>query len=192
MIFPSQKPYEKVEAILRRHRIVLFFLFLYSGILAIFGFGVYYLAEYYLNLSSLGFHEFARLILMAYLLMLWQSFFRGLMDYYLDTWIITDHRVIDIHQIGLFKRDISELRYTKIQDISVKMTGFWATMLNYGDIVIQTAGAVQEFKFHQVPNPNKVKDSILQMHDQFTRDHPDGVEVHDGVSMLISQKIVNN
>ena len=106
MIFPSQKPYEKVEAILRRHRIVLFFLFLYSGILAIFGFGVYYLAEYYLNLSSLGFHEFARLILMAYLLMLWQSFFRGLMDYYLDTWIITDHRVIDIHQIGLFKETL--------------------------------------------------------------------------------------
>src|SRR3989338_3120554 len=189
---PIWKPYEKIDSVIRRHRIALLFNYLYFGFMIVLGFVIYYSADYFLALGSLGFGEFMYFILLVYFLVLWQSFFRSLMDYYLDSWIITDHRIIDIHQMGLFKRDISELRYSKIQDISVKMTGFWATMLNYGDIVIQTAGAVQEFKFHQVPNPNKVKDSILQMHDQFTRDHPDGVEVHDGVSMLISQKIVNN
>lgn len=183
---PVWKPYEKVEQIIRRHRIVLFFHYLYFAFLLAFGVAVYYLAGYFLAVKALGFGEMARLILIMYFLIMWQTFFRGLMDYYLDTWIITDHRIIDIHQIGLFKRDISELRYSKIQDISVKVDGFWATMLNYGDVIIQTAGAVNEFKFYQIPKPNQVKDRVLQIYDQFSREHPNDIEIHEGVSNQVA------
>lgn len=175
---PSKKPYEQTKLFLRRHGLVLFFIYFRFGTLVLLGLGGFYLSGRFLVFEGNGL-VFSKFLLSVYFLLIWAVFFKALADYYLDTWIVTDHRVLEIHQIGLFKRDISELRLNKIQDISVKIEGMMPTFFNYGDIIIQTAGVVQEFKFEEIADPQKVKDEILKLHDQFIKEHPGGQEIHE-------------
>lgn len=84
-------------------------------------------------------------------------------DYYLDVWILTDRRVVNIEQKGLFMREISELYYQKIQDVTTEIHGLIPTLLNYGDVYVQTAAEQSRFLFHKVPDPNSVKAQLMEM-----------------------------
>jgi len=44
-------------------------------------------------------------------------------DYYLDIWIVTNMRVIDMEQKSLFHRQTSTFRLDKIQDVTVEING---------------------------------------------------------------------
>jgi len=177
-IFPSQKSYERVELFLRRHWLVLFFIYFGFGILILLGLAGFYLTNKFLILKENNLN-LAAFLLSFYFLFIWYFLFKALTDFYLDTWTVTDHRILEIHQLGLFKRDISELRLSKIQDVNVKIVGFLPTFFNYGQVLIQTAGVIPEFTFEQVPNPQQVKDKILQLYDQFIKSHPGDQEVHE-------------
>ena len=76
-------------------------------------------------------------------------------------WIITNKRIINIEQKGLFSREISELELDKIQDVSADIIGIIPTFLGYGDIYIQTAGETEKFIFKNIPDPYGVKDLIM-------------------------------
>ena len=102
----------------------------------------------------------------AWLLILWSVFFIIWTNYYLDVWIITDQRIIDVEQFSLFSRDVSEFRLDRIQDITVEVKGFLPTMLKFGNIHVQTAGMGNEFHIMQTPEPYKVKDMIMREHDR--------------------------
>ena len=39
-------------------------------------------------------------------------------NYYLDLWLITSERIIDVRQEGFFSRVVSELKIIKIQDVT--------------------------------------------------------------------------
>ncbi|MEK7659517.1 MAG: PH domain-containing protein [Patescibacteria group bacterium] len=177
-IFPSQKSYEKVELFLRRHWLILFFIYLGFGILTLLGLSGFYLASKFFILKGNNLN-LAVFLLSFYFLFIWYFLFKTLTDFYLDTWIVTDHRILDIHQLGLFKRNISELRLSKIQDVTVEIKGILSTFLNYGTVMIQTAGEIPEFTFEQVPRPQQVKDKILQLYDQFIKQHPGDEEIHE-------------
>ena len=104
------------------------------------------------------------LLVLAYsvwCLLLWQSLFYAITMYVLDVWIVTDRRIIDSTQHGFFNRSVSELHLSRVKDISVKVDGFFQSLLKFGDLVIQTAGTENKFDFRQIPNPNEVKDQIM-------------------------------
>lgn len=82
-------------------------------------------------------------------------------DYWLDMWIITNERIIDIEQKGLFRHEISEFGLDKIQDVTVESPGLLATFLRYGKISVHTAGD-QSFEAVDLPNVHGVKDLILK------------------------------
>ncbi len=89
------------------------------------------------------------------------------MDYYLDMWIVTEKRVINIDQRGLFSREISEIPMANIQDVTVEVHGLMETLLGFGTVRIQTAGE-REFTIDDIPRLNPVKDAILEYaHRQF-------------------------
>ncbi len=93
-------------------------------------------------------------------LVLWIVFFVRWTNYYLNVFIITNKRILDIDQLGLFARDISETRLENIQDMRVEVLGFLATTMDFGNIYIQTAGTTDEFVIKNIPTPNKIKDAI--------------------------------
>lgn len=95
-----------------------------------------------------------------YLMIVTLGLFVVWVEYYLDVWIITTDRIIDINQRSLFYREISEFALENIQDIMIDVPGFIATFLKYGNITIQTSGETS-FTIQQAPNIYKVKDLIL-------------------------------
>lgn len=82
------------------------------------------------------------------------------MDYYLDMWIITDTRVIDVEQFGIFRRHVAEFKLERIQDVTIEIPNMVASLLNYGDLHVQTAGE-REFVIRDIPRFNEVKDALL-------------------------------
>ncbi|MEI7890478.1 MAG: PH domain-containing protein [bacterium] len=97
------------------------------------------------------------------LLALWLFGFLIWVDYYFDVWVITAQRIVNIEQKGLFMRKVSELRYEKIQDVTTQVEGIIPTMLNFGDVKIQTAAEEGEFIFRTVSDPYHVKNIILEL-----------------------------
>jgi uncharacterized membrane protein YdbT with pleckstrin-like domain len=86
------------------------------------------------------------------------------LDYYLDMWLLTDKRLIDVEQKGLFSREISSLRLDRIQDITVETYGLVNTLLKIGNVHVQTASAQKEFLIRQVSKPDLVKSLINTAH----------------------------
>ena len=100
----------------------------------------------------------------AYYLFVWLFFFFSFVDYYLDAWIITSRRIIYIDQRGFFSRVIAEHKIFRIQDVVSEIHGFIPTVLKFGDVIVQTAGATEErFRFSQVPNPDYIRDIIIKL-----------------------------
>ena len=100
--------------------------------------------------------NFFMLVIWIYCFMIW-------IDYYFDVWIITSERIINVEQKGMFTRKVSELRYSRIQDVTTEVMGFLPTILNYGDVKIQTAAEEDEFLFRTVSDPYGIKDIIMNL-----------------------------
>lgn len=99
----------------------------------------------------------------TFILAVWLYGFLVWIDYYFDIWIITDERIINIEQKGLFMRQISEADYTKIQDVTAQIEGFLPTVINYGDVYIQTAAEKERFVFRTISRPYQIKDLLMQL-----------------------------
>lgn len=93
------------------------------------------------------------------------------MNYYLDVWIITNERVIDIEQRNLFSRVISEIPMERIQNVSIEIHGVVETLLKFGDITVQTAGHREPFMIPGVPDLYQAKDLILYYARERLKDH---------------------
>ena len=159
--FEGKKEGEQVILFLHRHwfiiihRVVMIFLATLLPFVVIFAFGQL-LIQY--NVMAI----FACLWGLYYLL-LWFILFYIFTIYNLNNWIVTNLRIIDRHQIGLFDQSVSELNLINIQDVSFSMDGFVATTMNYGCLEVQTAGRDSKFLFQQIPNPQFVKDEIMKI-----------------------------
>lgn len=159
--FPNQQPDEKIIMFLRRHWLFLFKVLIIFAVL-ILVIGIFDYAAYYLTSiweSQLGFPIMV-LGNSAYFLFVLLFSFANFVDYYLDVWIVTDKRIINVEQKGLFSRIVSEKELWRMQDVTSEVHGFMATSLNYGDIFLQTAGTKGRFVFKQVPDAAHVAQEI--------------------------------
>lgn len=100
---------------------------------------------------------------LIYYMFVWTYFLIVWVDYYLDIWIVTNQRIMDIEQKGLFSRQVSEFSISRIQDVTVDVIGIMPTLFHYGDVHVQTAGEARQFIFKDIRDPNKVKDAILNL-----------------------------
>lgn len=103
---------------------------------------------------------------MLWLFVTWMVFMVVWTNYYLDVWIITDRRIIDIEQYGLFSRDMSEFRLDRIQDVTIEVKGILPTLLHFGNVHVQTAGEAKEFVIKAIPHPYKFRDALVKEHDR--------------------------
>jgi uncharacterized membrane protein YdbT with pleckstrin-like domain len=102
-----------------------------------------------------------------WLLFLWASFFVQWTKYYLDVWYVTEKRIIDVAQKKIFDREISNLRFDKIQDVTIDVHGFIPTLLGFGNIKVQTAGEDnKDFMMDTVRHPDEVRRVIFSQHNE--------------------------
>jgi hypothetical protein len=77
--------------------------------------------------------------------------------YHNDIWVITNQRIIDSYKKHPFNLRIATTDLVNVQDMSVERDGMLRTMLDYGDIVCQTASEMQDFRLAGIPNPVAVQ-----------------------------------
>lgn len=102
----------------------------------------------------------------AWIIAMWVAFFIVYTDYYLDVWVLTDQRLIDIDQKGLFAREVATLSLDKIQDVTAKQSGLFPTILNYGDVHLQSAGTEREFTIFHVRHPKQVREMLMAQQEE--------------------------
>lgn len=164
--FPSQKSGEKIFLLLRRHWFS-YVAFLLIGLIMsipLIVFIIYWILNEQ-NFTSLVLN-LSILITSAYFLFILGLLFYGFIDYYLDVYIVTNERIVDIEQNGFFRRKIAELHLHQIQDVNAQVNGAFATLLHYGNIYIQTAGERENFIFRAVPNPYRISKIIVDLHEK--------------------------
>ena len=77
--------------------------------------------------------------------------------------IITDERIIEVDFLNLFYREISDANIDQIQDVTVEIGGGIRTLLNFGDVLIQTAAEVPKIELESVPSPDKVAKVLREL-----------------------------
>ena len=96
-------------------------------------------------------------------LIMWNFLFTKWTDFYYDIWVITNSRIVDIDQQGLFKRSVATmLNLNHIQDIESQLDGVLGNILNFGNVAVQTAAAKREFLISEVENPTHVAQIIRE------------------------------
>lgn len=104
--------------------------------------------------------------LFAWFLVVWIIGWNIWTDYYLDVLIVTDRRVFDIEQMGLFRRSSSSFRIDRIQNVTVDVKGIIQTFLDFGTLIIETAGERQEFTATYIARPYEIKKFLNDCHDE--------------------------
>ena len=94
------------------------------------------------------------MVVLAFFLVAW-------VDYYFDTWIITTERVLDVNQVTLFHREISEFSIGRVQNVTVTIPTIVATLLGFGNLIVETAGE-KSFSISAVPHPEKIKELLVR------------------------------
>ncbi len=100
---------------------------------------------------------------MLILQIFWTVSFVIITDYYLDTWIVTNNRLVFIELHSLFRRSVSSIDLGAIQDLTVEVYGILPTFFKYGTIVVHTSGDEQGFRFKDIPQPYAFKDELLRI-----------------------------
>lgn len=166
--FPEQHENEEIVLFTRRHGIVFFthvFVTLFIG--AIIEVGLF-LMYFYFPFIYENQEAITVTVIIGFIvaLMIWLVLFIGWIDYYLDVWIVTTERIVEIKQNALFNRQISELELEDVEDVSAKVVGFWGTMLGFGTIFVQTAATTEMFEFLRIPKPYEVQKVVLALRSQ--------------------------
>jgi len=162
--FQGQKNGEEILLVVRRHWFnILVQMFMVLFMLFIFAVSIVYLPLLFPLLLGPSLKSIFYFTENLFAMLIWITFFLIWIDYYFDVWIVTNLRIVNIEQKGLFNRLVSEMDFSRIQDITTEVIGVIPTFLNYGDVFIQTAAETERFMFRQVPDPYGIKDLLMQL-----------------------------
>lgn len=162
--FQGQRENEEVLRIIHRHWFNIFLQYIGIGCAALLVTIIFSVLPKVISLPPDALPSiFSSFLLNTFLLFIWLYVFLIWVDYYFDVWIITNERIVNIEQKGLFNREVSELRFSRIQDVTSVVDGFVPTILNFGDVYVQTAAEEERFVFRQIPDPYTIKDMVMQL-----------------------------
>ena len=167
------QPGERVIAEIRRHPIGLFGVY---GITAIV-LGVFiaiailtpYYASFLTSQQKLGVILAALLASIITLLFTYISVY----IYKANRWVVTNDSVTQISQTGLFNQATSQLSLANLEDVTVDQDGILETLLNYGNLVVESAGERSKFVFTFCPNPHENARRIIAAHEAYIEARPD-------------------
>lgn len=152
MIFDGQREGEEVQFVFRRHFLTAKFGVIFLILMIMIGVG---LTSLWPN-NMMIFETFLVLILVGIL-----GFLYSYMLWYFSIYIVTNQRIRQISQRGLFKKSVVDLGLDKIQSISYGVSGIRAGLMGYGTIVIQTA--VGDLVISMVKNSEKIYNDLQNL-----------------------------
>lgn len=94
-------------------------------------------------------------------------FVRSFLLWSLDSMVLTNQRLIDIDQRGIFFREISECSLEAIQDVRVQQKGVAAHVFDYGTIKVQTASRDEHFELTHVRYPIQMQELLFTIRQKY-------------------------
>lgn len=94
--------------------------------------------------------------------------------YHQSSIVVTDKNITQILQDGLFGRKVSQLTMTNVEDVTAKQHGIFATLLDFGELQIETAGEQKNFVFKYCPRPGYYAKIILEARESYMISHEYG------------------
>lgn len=162
--FPGMDKRERIVLFFRRHPLSFFNFALIGSIMIILPIVVIlmvYSAGFFVFEGELS-TKIAYALASAYLLFVMGLMLVAWMNFYLDIYIVTNRRLIDISQEGLFSRNLSGVDLADIEDVKADVQGLLPTYFNFGHVNVQTAGELQNVNFIDVPEPYKLARKIME------------------------------
>lgn len=82
-------------------------------------------------------------------------------SWHFSVFIVTDQRLIQITQKGLFNRSVIDMRLSQIQMVNYQIAGLQETMLGFGTIMMQTF--VGDLVIHEIHHPAAIQKQLLEI-----------------------------
>ena len=95
-------------------------------------------------------------LVLFYYLMLLGYIFVQFISWFFNITLVTNQRVVDIDFSQLVFESVAATKLPQLEDVSYHQVGVLASVFDYGDVTVQTAGKASNFLFAQVPHPEKV------------------------------------
>ena len=80
-------------------------------------------------------------------------------SWYFSVYIVTDQRLLQITQKGLWTKSVVDIGLPQIQMVNYEVAGFNQTVLGFGTIMMQTF--VGDLIIHDVHHPSKIQKKLL-------------------------------
>jgi hypothetical protein len=168
-IFPGQQAGEQIYLVIRQHWIILAGRMFFALLFVVIFFGSNAVLNSMLPEFASQYASLINLAKILYLLFLLLGIFMTFVIYYLNVQIVTNKRVVDITQNGLLSHTVSELELSHIEDVTTEVDGLLPTMLNFGDVFIQTAAEKERFVFSNIAKPADVQKLILDLYEKLPK-----------------------
>jgi len=81
--------------------------------------------------------------------------------WHFSVFIVTDQRLIQITQKGLFHRSVIDMGLAQIQMVNYEIAGLQETLLGFGTIMMQTF--VGDLVIHDVHHPAEIQKKLLEI-----------------------------
>lgn len=88
-------------------------------------------------------------------------FLPSYIGWYFSVYIVTDQRLLQISQKGLWTRSVVDIGLNQIQMVNYEVAGFNQTLLGFGTIMMQTF--VGDLVIHEVHHPEKIQKKLLRV-----------------------------
>lgn len=161
--FEGQDPGEKILLMLRAHPITN----IPWIIFAIFVFAIPFVTQRAAPLFNLspGFvpQSFILVLLIINYLLVLIIAFEGFLGWYFNVTLITNEKIININFAQLLYKAVDLAPLQKIEEADSVTAGIAGTIFNFGNVIIQTAGASVAIEMKNIPRPALVADMILDL-----------------------------
>jgi len=129
---------------------------------------------FFLVIYLIGFSRIFASIALSLILAIWflVTLVYGFYEWavwWLDLYVLTNKRVVNIEQKSLFARQVSETNLDKIQDVTFGIKGILATFFNYGTVKVATAGSETVINLEQVRSPERLQKIIFNTSTSYSK-----------------------
>lgn len=159
--FETQEKTETVKLFVRQHPVVNVFWIIATVVLVLLPVTVFPVF-----IGLLPFILPAKYILVGGLLWYLVTFgyaFGNFLYWYFNIYIVTNERLVDIDFLYLLYKRFSQAELDKIQELSFASGGILATIFDFGNVSIETAGEAPNLLFEKIPHPQRVVETIRSL-----------------------------
>lgn len=85
------------------------------------------------------------------------------LKWYMNAFIVTSERIIDLEQKSWLNKHISEIKLKKIDNVSHHQKGVFQTLFKCGDVYVYSRGGMVGLKMQNVRKPGKIQEFLFKL-----------------------------